>query len=109
MNPALPAGIHLDPNNGMISGTATAESTQQVTITSNKLTVVTSSTTLTFAVEICTGGRSLVTLVARTDSNPEQASYKLYQGIGTSGTVVDSIDRCFPSQISSELCRFLFE
>ena len=92
VNPALPAGIHLDPNNGMISGTATAESTQQVTITASKLTGGTSSATFTFSVEICTGGRSLVTLVARTDSYPSEASYKVYQGIGTSGTVVDSID-----------------
>ena len=87
VNPALPDGIHLDPNTGMISGTATALSTQQVTITANKLTGGTSSTTLTFAVEACTGGRSLITLVAYTDDFPEDASYKVYQGIGTSGTV----------------------
>ena len=93
ITPALPAGIHLDPNNGMISGTATAEAAaQQYTITANKLTGGTSSATFTMDVGLCTGGRSLVTLVARTDSNPQQASYKVYQGIGTSGTVVDSID-----------------
>ena len=93
ITPALPDGISLDPNTGMISGTATAETAaQQYTITANKLTGGTSSTTFTLDVGICTGGRSLVTLVARTDSNPFQASYKLYEGIGTSGTVVDSID-----------------
>ena len=93
ITPALPDGIHLDPNNGMISGTATAETAaQQYSVTANKLTGGTSTATFTMGVEICTNGRSLVTLVARTDSNPQQASYKLYQGVGTSGTVVDSID-----------------
>ena len=94
ITPALPAGIRLDPNNGMISGTATAETpAQQYTITANKLTGGTSTATFTLGVEICTNGRSLVTLVARTDSSPQEASYKVYQGVGTSGTVVDSIDR----------------
>ena len=92
VTPSLPAGISLDPNTGMISGTATETSTSSYTITAEKLTGGTSTTVLSFTVAICTGGRSLITLVARTDSYPTEASYKVYQGVGTSGTVVASVD-----------------
>ena len=93
-SPALPDGISIDPNTGMIYGTARIE--MEVTtysITATKLTGGTSTASFSLTVESCTGGRSLVTLVVRTDSFPEQSSYRLYEGIGTSGTVVDSIDR----------------
>ena len=94
VTPAFPGGINIDPNSGIISGTASAEmATTTYSITANKLTGGTSTASFSLAVEVCTGGRSLVTLVARTDSYPEQSSYKLYQGVGTSGTVVRSIDR----------------
>lgn len=91
VTPSLPTGISLDPNTGMISGTATAISTSSYTVTATKLTGGTSTTTLSFAVAVCTGGRSLITLVARTDSYPSEASYKVYQGVGTSGSVVASV------------------
>ena len=94
VSPAFPDGIKIDPNSGIISGTATAEmAATTYSITASKLTGGTSTASFSLSVEICTGGRSLVTLVARTDSYPEQSSYKLYQGIGTSGTVVRSIER----------------
>ena len=94
ISPNLPIGIRLDPNTGMISGTATAEmSTINYSITATKLTGGTSTTSFSLSVQICTGGRSLVTLVARADNNPDQASYKVYQGIGTTGTVVRSVSR----------------
>ena len=92
VTPSLPAGITLDPNTGMISGTATETSSSSYTITAEKLTGGTSTTVLSFTVEICTGGRSLITLVAYTDSYPSESSYKVYQGVGTSGTVVASIN-----------------
>ena len=94
ISPALPNGISLDVNSGMISGTAKSEmAATSYSITATKLTGGTSTASFSLTVSICTRGRSLVTLVARTDSYPEQSSYKLYQGIGTSGTVVRSIDR----------------
>ena len=94
VTPSFPAGIKIDPNSGIISGTASAEMPATTySITASKLTGGTSTATFSLSVEICTGGRSLVTLVARTDSYPEQSSYKVYQGIGTSGTVVRSIER----------------
>ena len=93
INPILPTGITIDPNSGTISGTAhTLAGSQTYTITAKKYTGETTSTTITIAVEVCTGGRSLITLVARTDSAPNDASYTLYQGKGTSGTIVSSID-----------------
>ena len=91
VTPSLPAGINLDPNTGMISGTATETSTSSYTVTATKLTGGTSSAVLSFTVAICTNGRSLITLVAHTDSYPSEASYKVYEGVGTSGTVVASV------------------
>ena len=91
ITPALPAGIILDSATGMISGTATAEMPATTySITATKLTGGTSTTSFSLSVEVCTGGRSLVTLVAQTDYSPQDASYKVFQGIGTTGTVVAS-------------------
>ena len=93
ITPSLPIGITIDRNTGMISGTATAElPSTSYSITAKKLTGGTSTATFSLTVEVCTGGRSLITLVVRTDSYPEEGSYKLYQGAGTSGTVIASID-----------------
>ena len=91
VSPALPAGIILDSNTGMISGTAAAEMTATTySITATKLTGESSTSSFTLSVEVCTGGRSLVTLVVQADYYPEEGSYKVYQGAGTSGTVVAS-------------------
>ena len=91
VSPALPNGIVIDSSTGMISGTAKTEmSTTIYSITATKLTGGTSTATFSLSVEVCTNGRSLVTLVAQTDYYPEEASYKVYQGAGTSGTVVAS-------------------
>ena len=78
------------------------------TITANKLTGGTSVTIFSLSVEVCTGGRSLITLVARTDNHPEQSSYKLYQGIGTTGTIVTSIDS-FPVSSGLNYADFCME
>ena len=92
VTPALPEGITLDPNTGMISGTThIMASTTTHTITATKLNGEQASCTLTFSVAICTGDRSLITLVARADSNPAQSSYKLYEGKGLSGEVKVSV------------------
>lgn len=93
VSPSLPQGILIDPNSGTISGTVVAEvPTQTYTITAKKFTGEPTSTTVTIAVSICTGGKSLITLVVLTDTLPAQSSYVLYEGKDTSGRVVDRID-----------------
>ena len=90
--PALPAGVNLDAHTGTISGTASSLASSQVyTISAKTFTGTTVSTTISIAVEVCTGGRSLITMVARTDSSPSQSSYKLYKGKGKTGEVLYSV------------------
>ena len=47
---------------------------------------------MTLSVESCTGGKSLITLVVRTDYWPHEASYQLHAGRGVSSEVVQSSD-----------------
>ena len=47
---------------------------------------------MTLSVEVCTGGKSLITLVVRTDYWPHEASYQLHAGRSVSGEVVQSSD-----------------
>ena len=95
INPVLPAGITIDPYNGMISGTAsTVVSAQTYTVTARKYnSIETVTATFTLDVDICTGGRSLITMVSRTDSSYESSSYKLYQGKQATGTPIQQIDK----------------
>ena len=91
VTPALPAGIVMDPNTGKISGTANAEmpaTTYQ--ITAKKVGGGSSTASVTISVEICTGAKGLITLVVRMDAWPYEGSYKLYQGRGTTGQVMQS-------------------
>ena len=77
----------------MISGTpTTTQSAASYTITARKVSGESSSAVTSIAVEVCTGGKSLITLVARTDSSPIQSSYQLYSGMTASGTLVSSND-----------------
>ena len=94
ITPALPEGIILDPHTGTISGTTNQlVSTQMYSVSAKKFSGETVNAQFNFGVEICTGGKSLITLVARTDGSPTQSSYVLYEGKGTTGTVKASIDR----------------
>ena len=91
VTPALPAGISLDPNTGKISGTCTvltAATTYQ--ITAKKLGGGTTTASITLSVELCTGEKHLITLVARLDTWPSEGSYKLFSGKGTTGQMVAS-------------------
>ena len=91
VTPALPAGISLDPNTGKISGTCTvltAATTYQ--ITAKKLGGGTTTASITLSVELCTGDKHLITLVARLDTWPSEGSYKLFSGKGTTGQMVAS-------------------
>ena len=94
INPDLPDGIVLDRETGTISGTTTSTTTGSTTytVTARKYTGGSAQATLAISVEVCTGGKSLITMVTRTDSYPAEASYKLYKGKGTTGEVVSSID-----------------
>ena len=94
VTPNLPTGINLDPHTGTISGTAhdTTMSTTY-TIGAKKVTGESVTAQFQFGVEVCTGGKSLITLVARSDTYPQESSYKVYQGKGMSGQVVAQVDR----------------
>ena len=93
VTPALPEGITVDPTTGKISGTARTEmAAASYTITAKKVGGGSSNATVTLSVEVCTGGKSLITLVVRTDYWPHEASYQLHAGRGVSGEVVQSSD-----------------
>ena len=94
ITPALPQGIALDYSTGAISGTATQESALQTyTVSAKKFTGEPVSTQFSLAVEICTGGKSLITLVVRTDNWPAEGSYKLYRGKDTTTLPISQIDK----------------
>ena len=91
VSPALPEGISIDRTTGKISGTCTelvAAATYSIQAKSFAGGVKTAVVTL--SVEACRSDKNLITLVARTDNNPEEGSYKLFLGKGTSGEVVAS-------------------
>ena len=93
VTPDLPAGIKLDAATGTICGTATTTvSPQSYVIRAKKVNGGETTATINLSVSICTGGKSLISLVARTDSYPKQSSYKLYRGKGTTGEVVSSVE-----------------
>ena len=96
INPSLPAGIVLDPHTGWISGTATVESSAQTyTITATKMTGGNVTATISLSVSVCTGDYGLMTVRFRADYYPKENSWKLYEGRGTSGTVLQSVSE-FP-------------
>ncbi|KNB41176.1 chitobiase beta-hexosaminidase c-terminal domain protein [Blastocystis sp. subtype 4] len=92
INPSLPAGIVIDPYTGWISGTATSESSAQTyTITATKISGGDVTAIISLSVIICTGGKGLMTVRFRADTYPHENSWKLYEGRGTSGTVLRSV------------------
>ena len=89
VSPALPTGVSLDFNTGKISGRVTSLVPSAVyQITAKKYGGGSSTASITLSVEACTGTKSLITLVVQTDSWPEEGSFKLFSGKGTSGEVV---------------------
>ena len=94
VTPALPTGVTVDKYTGTISGTAhDLESSAVYTISAVSFTGVPSSTTVSLSVNICHGGKSLITLVVRTDSRPAESSYKIFEGKTTEGTPVHSVEK----------------
>ena len=93
VTPALPEGLSLDANSGKISGTVRelmAATTYQITAT--KVGGGTTTASVTLSVETCSGTKSLITLVVRTDNWGYEGSYKLYSGKGKSGEVISSLN-----------------
>ena len=92
VTPAMPTGVSFNPNNGWITGTPTAEAPQTVyTITATKLTGGDVTVTLPFTVTICSNGQGLITVRIRTDSYPNECSWKLFSGKTTSGEPIQSV------------------
>ena len=93
ISPALPAGIHMDNQFGSISGTPTVTSPPTVyEITATKLIGGTVTKTITLSVVTCAVDRSVITFRIYADADPEQNSWKLFAGRGTSGTLINSVD-----------------
>ena len=107
INPSLPVGIVLDPHTGWISGTATSESTTQAyIITATKISGGDVTATISLSVTICTDGKSLMTVRIRADASDNENSWKLYEGRGTSGTVLQSVSgfRVFYAYFYVDFC-----
>ena len=93
ISPALPEGLSIDSSTGWVSGTYNnTMNPTQYTVTAHKKTGGISTASFSLSSEVCTGGRSLMTVRIRADGYPQENSWKLYEGRGTSGTVLRSVD-----------------
>ena len=91
ITPALPEGLSIDSSNGWVSGThSSIMSPTSFTVTAHKITGGTTTASFTLSCGVCTGGRSLMTVRVRADGFAHENSWKLFQGRGTSGTVLMS-------------------
>ena len=91
ITPALPAGVVMDPNSGVVAGSPSEAFDDTHIITAKKFGGGVVSALFNLTVEACTGGRTLITLVARLDYYPTEGSYKLFAGKDTDGEVVASV------------------
>ena len=92
IQPALPTGLRFDAFTGWISGTATEEKPSVTyTVTASQIVGGDISVTFTLSVEVCTGGKSLVTMRIRTDEYQNENTATLYRGRGTTGEVVQTV------------------
>ena len=91
ITPALPAGVVIDANSGIVAGSPSEASDHTHIITAKKFGGGVVSALFNLTVEACTGGRALITLTARLDYYPTEGSYKLFAGKDTDGEVVASV------------------
>ena len=93
ITPSLPDGLSLDANSGVLSGFTHALLPRSTFIINAKRAGGGVSTTfILLSVEACAGLNSLITLTARLDDAPFEASYRLFSGRGTTGSLVASAD-----------------
>ena len=93
IRPTLPLGIVFDPTNGWIHGTAHATTERTTyTVTAKRITGGSTSVSFSLAVEICTGGKSLMTVRIAADDFPSENAWKLFQGHGVTGSLLQSVD-----------------
>lgn len=96
ISPALPQGLSIDSSDGWVSGTVTDTFAPiTYTVTARKITGGTTTASFSLGCEVCTGGRSLMTVRIRADNYAHENSWKLFQGRGTTGTVLRSASK-FP-------------
>ena len=88
VTPALPEGLSIDTISGRVTSLLPSAT---YSIQVKKVSGGVSTAVVTLSVEACTGGKSLITLVAFTDSWPSEGSYKLHKGKAVSGEVVSSV------------------
>ena len=89
VEPALPEGLALDQGTGAIMGTPTAlTEARQYSITAKKITGESKTAVVTMAITICKGDHSLITWTMYTSSMPSLQFFTVYNGRGTTGTVV---------------------
>lgn len=89
ISPALPAGLYIDPPTGILCGTPGSQmATTSFTVTGKKMNGDSITSAVSLKVDICTGTRSLITAALRTESYYSVSQFHIYEGRGTSGTVI---------------------
>ena len=97
IQPALPEGLYLDQNTGVVLGKPDNITLSPLfTVTAESFTHINVTTTFSLSITEYKDGKSLITINIRTDTAPTQISTHLYQGRGTSGIVFHE-ETSFPS------------
>ena len=109
VTPVLPAGIVLDPNTGIISGTPTALTPAATySITADKITGGSTTVSITLSVQLCVGNFGMMTVRIYADGYASENSWNLYSGRTTSGVPIRSVAR-FPVSSSYYYVDFCLE
>ena len=88
--PSFPNGLILDFDTGVISGIASdpVASSQDYTIHAKTRTGIDVSTVFHITVELCTGGKTFITCVIRSDNWIDYEGYRLYEERGIAGDAI---------------------
>ena len=107
--PALPEGVVIDSNTGIISGTPTGVSPATTySITADKITGGSTTVTITLTVQLCEGNFGMMTVRIYADGYANENSWNLYSGRTTSGVPIRSVSR-FPVSSSYYYVDFCLE